>query len=289
MNALALLPLLASAAVATDPAPPRPPLVRVVATNYAFQAPETSPGGLVTVRLVNRGQEPHYARLLRLAPGKTLADFAALRRQGRGAADWLVPTGGIAPVSPGDSADLTLTLAPGRYLVICGYPGREGRPHVDMGMMREIVIAAAPRARPVQPREDVRLRVTDGTLAWSEPLAAGRHVVQVENDGTQMHQLLLARLPEGTTLEAEKRWFDDFRGERPGRPAGGVIELRRGERVWLALDLPPGRYALLCHVTGPDGRNHFLAGEAVEFTIPRAESPRVARTARPGRARRFAY
>ncbi|HEX8906638.1 MAG TPA: hypothetical protein VF771_17440, partial [Longimicrobiaceae bacterium] len=250
MNRLVLLPLLAwAAAPAASPSTPRPPLVRVVARNYAFETQASVPGGLVTLRLVNRGQEPHYARLLRLGPGRTLADFVALRQQGGRGAEWLVPAGGVAPVSPGDSADLTLTLTPGRYVLLCGYPARDGRPHMDLGMMRELVVGEAPRSPARQPREDVRLRVTDGSLQFSEPLAPGRHVVQVENDGSQTHQVLLARMPDGVTLADEKRWFDGgFRGERPGRPAGGVIELGRGQRVWLAMDFPPGRYALLCRV-----------------------------------------
>jgi uncharacterized cupredoxin-like copper-binding protein len=269
MNPLARLPVIALAWFATGrpQEPPRPPLVRVVARNYAFEAPQRVPGGLVSVRLVNAGQEPHYARLVRLTDGKRLGDFLALRQQRRGAAAWMVPAGGLAPVSPGDSAELTLTLAPGVYVLLCGYPGRDGQPHMDKGMVREIEVGAGPASPPRQPREDVRLRVADGAFAWSEPLTAGRHVIQVENVGSQTHQVLLSRLPAGTTLDAEKQWFSDFTSERPGHPAGGVIELSRGQRVWLTVDLPPGRYALLCHVSGPDGRNHFDAGEAVEFTV----------------------
>ncbi|HEU4559970.1 MAG TPA: hypothetical protein VFS20_19125 [Longimicrobium sp.] len=269
MNTLALLPLLASAALAGPPEPPRPaPVVRMEARNYAFQMPSRLPGGTKRFRLVNRGTEPHYARFLRLEQGKTLADFVELRKQGRGSADWLTPAGGIAPVSPGDSADLVVSLPPGRYLVICGYPAPNGRPHVDHGMIGQLSIGSPPRLPTAAPQEELTLRLSDGALSWSAPPTAGRRTVRVENTGTQTHQALLALLPDGKTLADEKGWFEQgFRTARAGAPAGGVIELRPGDRVWLTIDFVPGRYALLCHVGGGRGRTHFEQDEAIEFTV----------------------
>lgn len=264
MIALGLMPVL----LAAMPMVERPPAVaRLVARNYSIQAPRSVAAGLVSVRLVNRGQEPHYARFLKLAPGKTLADFAALRQQGGRGAEWLVPAGGVAPVSPGDSAELALRLAPGHYVVLCGYPGRDGRPHVDHGMMAEIVVDPTSNGDAAMPRHDLELRLGDGAMTWSAPPAAGRHTILVANTGTQTHQALLSRLPDGKTLADEKAWFADFRADRPGAPAGGVIELRPGERVWLTVDLPPGRYALLCHVSSPGGGTHFDQDEAAELIV----------------------
>lgn len=269
MNTLALLPLLASAALAGPPEPPRdPPLVRVVARDYAFEMRERIAGGRKRIRLVNRGTEPHYVRFMRLATDKTMADFAELRRQGRATAEWLTPAGGIAPVSPGDSADVVMSLPPGRILVICGYPDRAGRPHVDHGMMRELGVGSPPRLAATSPHEELAVRVTDGGLSlWGAP-EAGRRTVRVENTGTRVHQALLVRLPAGRSLADEKRWFEQgFRTARPGAPAGGVIELRPGERVWLTVDLAPGRYALLCAVSSGPGHTHLEQNEAVEFTV----------------------
>jgi uncharacterized cupredoxin-like copper-binding protein len=267
MITLALLPLLASAALAGPPEPP-PPLVRLVAREYAFEAPPRMVGGVKRFRLVNRGTQPHYARFFRLEDGKTLADFSELRKQGRGSAEWLIPAGGIAPVAPGDSVDLVVSLPPGRILVICGYPGADGRPHVDHGMMRELFVGSPPRLPVTAPEAELTLRLADGALTWSAPPAAGRRTVLVENTGTRTHQALLSRLPAGRSLADEKAWFEQgFRTARPGAPAGGVIELRPGERVWLTVDLTPGRYALLCHVTGHPGHSHFEQNEAVELTI----------------------
>ncbi|HYH79634.1 MAG TPA: hypothetical protein VEX86_07545, partial [Longimicrobium sp.] len=266
MNPLTLLPLLA--AVSGAPEPPPPPLLRFVAREYAFEARASVVGGRKRIRLVNRGTRPHYIRFLRLAPGKTMADFVALREQGGTSAEWLTPAGGIAPVSPGDSADVVMSLPPGRILVICGYPGPDGRPYVAHGMMRELSVGSPPRLPSPAPDADLALRLEDGALTWSGTPAAGRRTVLVENTGTQVHQALLARLPDGRSLADEKRWFEQgFRTARPGAPAGGVIELRPGDRVWLTMDFAPGRYALLCFAGAGRGHGHVERNEAVEFTI----------------------
>lgn len=263
MITLGLMPLLLASAL---PSQQPPAVVRLVARNYSIEGPAGVAAGLVAVRLVNRGQEPHYARLLKLAPGKSLADFAALRQQGGRGAEWLVPAGGVAPVSPGDSAELALRLDAGRYVILCGYPGRDGRPHVDHGMMTELVVGPA-TSDATPPSHDLELGLGDGSMTWSAPPSGGRHTILVTNTGTQTHQALLSRLPDGRTLADEKAWFADFRSERPGAPAGGVIELRPGERVWLTIDLPPGRYALLCHVSNPAVGTHFDQNEATEMIV----------------------
>jgi hypothetical protein len=133
-------------------------------------------------------------------------------------------------------------------------------------MLTELVVDLA-NGDATTPRHDRELRLGDGSMMWSAPPGAGRHTILVTNTGTQTHQALLARLPDGKTLADEKAWFSDFRRERPGAPAGGVIELRPGERVWLTIDLPPGRYALLCHLSNSAGGTHFDQDEAAELTV----------------------
>lgn len=72
----AALPMLV-AACARKPAPAAPAtanVVTVIATDYAFSAPDTIPAGLTTLNLVNHGREVHEAVLVRFDSGKTLAD-----------------------------------------------------------------------------------------------------------------------------------------------------------------------------------------------------------------------
>lgn len=54
-----------------------PEVVNVVATDFAFKAPDTIPAGWTTLRLVNRGAQTDFVVLDRLPDGRTLDDFVA--------------------------------------------------------------------------------------------------------------------------------------------------------------------------------------------------------------------
>src|SRR5690348_15122553 len=97
------LPLALAAALAAPAVRAQP--VRLVATDYAFQAPASARPGTRTVRLVNHGREPHYALLFRLGEGRTLRDVVRWRSEHGVAPSWLTMLTGPAPVSPGDSAE----------------------------------------------------------------------------------------------------------------------------------------------------------------------------------------
>jgi hypothetical protein len=90
------------------------------------------------------------------------------------------------------------------------------------------------------------LTLTDKGFALSQPLAAGRHVLRVRNQGTQVHEVLVARLNGGATAEQALNWFEGKQGPSPMTPVGGAVGLARGEFNDVPLDLAPGEYALLC-------------------------------------------
>lgn len=244
-----------------------PRVVRLVAVNYAFQMPPHVMGGDVTVRLVNRGTEPHYAAFYRLGERRSVRDFLAWRASRTPPPSWLASLAGPAPVMPGDSTDLRMTLAAGRYVVMCGYPGASGRQHADDGMVRELMVGAARESRtpngPNGPRArtgDARLVLGDSTFSLVARLRAGRRTLVVENHGAAARQALLVRLPEGVTLDDEKRWFDTgFRGARDGLPSGGALVVAAGGRAVVTRDFASGRWAVLSHLRG--------AWETLEFRV----------------------
>ena len=248
---------------------PAPPVVRLVAREYAFTTPRQVMPGLVRVRLVNRGTVPHYARLVRLDSAKTLADVLAWRRAGGRPPVWFVPVGGPAPVSPGDSAEAAAVVTPGRHVVICTYPAAGGKSvHLDSGMVRELIVADSARADSmVTPNAKVTDLDADATIVLGEygysplpTLRAGRRQFRVTNAGLFPHQVLLVRLPDGVSEKAEIAWFrDNYVDARPGRPSGGLLELPPGETGWFAATLRPGRYLLLCGFADGSMR-HFDKG-----------------------------
>jgi hypothetical protein len=228
--------------------------VRLVARDYSFETPVRLPSGVVRIRLVNRGSEPHYAAFYRLGAGKKASDFFAWRSSRRPAPDWLTFTSGPAPVMPGDSSDLTLRLPPGHYLIICGYPGRDGLQHMDKGMFR-VLDTQTPRGAsrraagfPVVTR---KIRLTDSGFSLDQPIRAGWREIGIENRGSEAEQALIVRLPAGVEIADEQRWFDEeFRRARPGLPWGGALLIAPGERYVVTRNFVPGRYAILSRLTG---------------------------------------
>ena len=164
-----------------------PPIVRLVARDYSFETPVRLTSGIVRIRLVNRGSEPHYAAFYRLAAGRTASDFFAWRSSKRPAPNWLTLSSGPAPVMPGDSTDLTLRLPPGHYLVICGYPGRDGVQHMDKGMFRVLDTQPPPRGRAgsaIFPDVARKMRLSDSGFTLEQPVSPGWRELGIENRGS---------------------------------------------------------------------------------------------------------
>ena len=117
----------------------------VTAHEYSFEAPDSMPAGVVTVRLVNRGRKAHQLTIARLD------DTSSLDRVMRSLIANKVRTGGIRWVGgvesaiPGESGETTLPLASGRYVLVCAYDGDNGLAH--MSLRRHKVPLEIPGAR----------------------------------------------------------------------------------------------------------------------------------------------
>jgi hypothetical protein len=244
--------------------------VTITATDYAFGAPDTIQAGLTTFRLHNPGREPHQA-VIAGAPGKTFAELeTALVKAEPMFAGLTIPVGAGA-VGSGDSSIVTADLTPGTYLVLCYIPSPDGRPHVMKGMYHRLVVipAAAGSTRPVEPKADLTVTLSDYAFALSAPLTAGTHTIRVENSGPQLHELTIERLEPGKTLGDWQQWVGGgMRGTPPAEPAGGVTGPAKGKVAWLTITLTPGSYLLNCYVPDVnDGKPHFMHGMVREIAI----------------------
>lgn len=213
------------------PNAPPPHVVTITAREYQFGLPSTVPAGPITFHLADAGREPHHAAILRLEGGKTAADLAAALKTPGPLPPWARMVGGPNAVDPGGSANATLVLEPGRYAVICLVPSADGVPHFAKGMIAQFEVTGA-KARGALPRADLVLRLTDYAFTPSRPLAAGRQVIRVENAGPQTHEVVLARLAPGQSLDQLVTWEQG--GEegpfpRP-RPAGSPPWTRAARR-----------------------------------------------------------
>jgi len=123
--------------------------VRIVARDYAFDAPGTLAAGIVTFHLVNQGSDLHQLSIIELGLGHTVKEFyEAMRAKGMPPA-WSV-TVGMTPTIPTNSeAFLSLRLTPGRYVLACMIPAKDGRSHVEKGMY--LWVTAVSRSNPPAP------------------------------------------------------------------------------------------------------------------------------------------
>jgi len=139
-------PLTVTAASGTPAAEPNAD-VTLTLSDYKFDAtgPMTTAGNH-TVKLVNKGPQPHEVEIIRLAPGKTMKDFGEFMQKAYASDKMDGPPpgdaiGGIAALVPGGTEYFTANFTPGNYAMICFLPdAKDGKPHVDHGMVKEFTV-----------------------------------------------------------------------------------------------------------------------------------------------------
>lgn len=272
LNGMSLLLSAALAGGVPVPAavPTAPPVVIIHAKDYAYIAPATVKSGVTTFHLVNDGKELHHLSIIRLDKGKSMADFAAAMKKPGPPPAWITNVGGPNPAVPGGSADATLNLDAGNYVMLCFIPSPGGTtPHVMKGMMAPLTVTAASNGA-TAPATDAMVHLSDYTFTVDKPITAGHRVIGVVNDATQPHELVMVQLAPGKTISDVGNWVEKslMKGPPPGRPIGGMAGLDKGRAGSFMVDLKPGRYGLICFAPdAKDGKSHFMHGMSKEITV----------------------
>ena len=124
------------------------------------------------------------------------------------------------------------------------------------------VLAAAQSPPPA-----ITIVLTDHHIRLSAPVEGGALRWVVKNEGTEPHQALVVRLPEGVSEYGERAWIEHGRkGPEPGEPIGGIETLAPGAEASFQTDLKPGHYLVLCTMPEDEGR-HYELGMIYRFTI----------------------
>ena len=246
--------------------PPTPHLVTFSAWDHRFDGPDRVPAGQTTVRLRNRGKEPHQLQLLKLEEGKSPADLAAiLKSGGQGIPSWAKHVGGPNGVDAGHVSEATLYLDPGSYVVICGIPGKNHKSHAMRGMQKALQVSGKPAAPP-EFGGNFHMAMFEYEFVVVQPLRKGRHNFYVINRGNQVHQASLVRLkPSASTDDLLASLDAEGVSRLPGALIGGMSGLEPGREGTFTADLTPGRYAILC-LFG-NGESHAAKGMVMNFTI----------------------
>jgi hypothetical protein len=255
--------------------PPPPTVVTVKATDYKFEAPASVPAGTISFRLENSGKEVHHLWLVQLLNGKTLADFQkAMDSWTSGAMpSWVVDVGGPNEASTGVTAEATMTLDPGSYVMVCYVPSPDGRPHVMKGMLKAFAVTPAGATAPSEPAADITMKMTDYAFDLSQPITPGKHVIRIENTAAQSHEVIVGRLLPGKTMRQALTWLNEGqKGPAPVTGLGGASGLAKGRHQLITMTFEPGRYVLLCFIPdAKDNKPHTDHGMAKEVVIAPAK------------------
>ncbi len=129
------------AASASRPAPVaenRAIYVPVKGVDYAFSAPDQVAAGLVVFNLANAGADLHALALLELPANHTLREFLDMYHSKGIIPPWMPTLGQTGPIATNQETFLTVRLKPGRYILACLIPARDGRAHTEKGMVKLI-------------------------------------------------------------------------------------------------------------------------------------------------------
>lgn len=248
-----------------------PTIVTIVAKDFAYEAPDTIMGGLVTMRMVNQGPDFHHIQLIHIGDGHTYAEFLEgmkAMKPGAPMPPWLHDVAGPNTPVPGGEQSLTSELQPGTYAIVCFIPGPDKVPHFVKGMMKELTVIPNTGPAATAPVADITVKMTDYAWDVSPEITAGTHMIRIENLAEQSHEMVIARLEQGKTATDLANWLENQVGPPPGTPMGGISGMAKGSVAYLPVNLTAGEYGLLCFLPdAKDGRPHTVHGMTKQFTV----------------------
>jgi hypothetical protein len=115
--------------------------VTITMVDDSFQVAGPLSAGPHTFRVINAGRQGHMMQMVRLAPGKTIADVAAWDPASKTPEpiEW---SGGVAYMSAGGVGYFSARLRPGVYGVICFIDdAKDHKPHFMHGMQKQFTVS----------------------------------------------------------------------------------------------------------------------------------------------------
>ena len=128
----------------------------------------------------------------------------------------------------------------------------------------------------------VTFTATDFAFQGPDTIAPGFTTLRMVNQGPQEHHLILARLDDGYTLDSLTAFMQkDPAGVPPFATwRGAANAVLAGDSTGSTVDLPAGRYALLCFIPDPaTGAPHIVKGMLRELIVAGTPTGAAAPTA----------
>jgi hypothetical protein len=216
-----------------------PEAVTIEGGEYAYVVPDEVEGGVVSMRFVNTGDEPHEFALGRIDGDHTLDETLDALVANDGDVPWAHDVGGVPLLSPGEEITLTRALPSGRYALLCFFPSPGGKSHLELGMKREFEIAG--ESDESLPESDAVITATSDGYVVPE-LEAGTQTIELRNDsGKEPSWYLASAAQPGATAEDFEAWIEGGQsGPSPVIFHGAMQSFPDGESVFVTLELEAG-------------------------------------------------
>ena len=138
-----------------------------------------------------------------------------------------------------------------------------------------------PAAAPAATANPVTFTATDYRFSGPSQIPAGLTVFRLENQGKELHHLVIARLDQGKTLDSLLAAL-----KRPGPPpawlrfVGGPNAAEPGAGSNASTVMQPGQYAVICFIPTAAGLPHVAKGMIGSLEVTPSNGP-VATAAAP--------
>ena len=128
-------------AAATETMEDPKPDLHLVMKEYGYQFSKPVTAGKHTIHVMNEGAQDHEAVMLKMNPGKRIADFNAWVMGNMQGPPPATTIDGIAGMASGRTAIFTADFTPGTYAIICFVGDKnDGKSHAEHGMTVEFEV-----------------------------------------------------------------------------------------------------------------------------------------------------
>ncbi len=283
LSLLATIPSLAAAAQSSPVASPVGTSqyieLTITATDTGFEVPASTPAGRHLVTFANTGSAGAGMFFWKLPDGVTLDQLSGSLPTREPGSSGQAPEafyssdfpGAPGYAEAGGTTQAIVDLSAGDYAVLTEEGAWATPLHVEAESGTPAVVE--------DPTVDLEVNLQEyAFVTFPDTLPAGHHVWKVTNIGTQPHQMIVGKVPDGMTFEQVLAGFLPPSASTPVGGAmtraqfhsvGGIEIMSPGNTVWSLIDLSqPGTYAVVCLV--PDEHNgmlHASEGMVSVFTV----------------------
>ena len=253
--------------------------------------PDTISSGWNTFRYINQSPQTHFFTIEKYPEGKTMEDVNTLvipyfdsgmklineGNSEEGFAEFgklpkwfgeVIILGGVALVSPGNTAETMIRLEPGHYFIECYVKMSDGVFHSSMGMFREFDVSNNDSGNDeLKADYHINISSTEG-IEFDDTIKAGTRIFsvffkdQTVYENFAGHDINLAKIDETVDLSGLEQWMNwvDPKGLIEPAPIGvdfigGVNNMPAGSKGYFTVKLEPGKYVLISEVPNSLSKN----------------------------------